>query len=809
MLTMIYKMTLVTALYVLLTALIWKRVQGRGMTLKAKLLIGLIYGGCSVLSTHFGVDYSRMMLNVRDMGPLSAGLFFDPVSGIIAGLIGGIERYIAGRFWGVGSYTRIACSVSTCLAGFLAAFLFIFIFKRKKPSAIYAFFMGAVMEVFHMYVVFITHRSDMNMAFYVVMTCAPPMITFTGLGMAASSTVLKICAGEWRNPFRRIPAEEVSVSQRFQFWLFIVSFAILMFNLTFAYGLQTQGAVQEARETLDMVSEDIRDTYIKLKQTEKNTDTLAAETARMNARAIAEAVTHTGGVDAADAAYLESMRDIYNLVSVTVTDGEGNAIASAGESPVYIGQFAGVLDGSVESLATNPSTVRAAAAARCGEGMIQVVVDRNVLANALNLAGLNEALSYFHVGRDGTFDVVLNNGIITSGDHRGLTLSTADMRTMREMPLEKDTMVTLFGKKALGRAERLDENTMLLAQLPVTEVYINRDIQMYETAFAGIVLFGVIYVLISMLVQGIVVNNLQLVNQSLHRITQGNLDETVSVRNSTEFTSLSDDINQTVSVLKGYIAAAEKRIEQELEFARTIQDSALPKNFDYPRTDFEIYATMDPAKEVGGDFYDFFFIDSNRLVMVVADVSGKGIPASLFMMRAKTAIRDLAESGMEPADILYKVNNTLCEGNDAEMFVTVWLGIIDLTNGAMFCANAGHEYPVLMRAGSDFEVFKDKHGLALAAMEGMRFKQYELQLNPGDRLFVYTDGIPEAIDENVEQYGMERLVNMLNSVKTEKMTVVLPAVREDIAKFAGNAEQFDDITMLGFVYAGPEGLGKK
>jgi serine phosphatase RsbU (regulator of sigma subunit) len=211
---------------------------------------------------------------------------------------------------------------------------------------------------------------------------------------------------------------------------------------------------------------------------------------------------------------------------------------------------------------------------------------------------------------------------------------------------------------------------------------------------------------------------------------------------------------------------------------------------------------MDPAKEVGGDFYDFFFVDQNKLAMVIADVSGKGIPAALFMMRSKTAIRGLAESGQTPSEILYRANNTLCEGNDAEMFVTVWLGIIDLETGLMKCANAGHEYPVIMGAGRDFEVLRDKHGLALAAMEEMRFREYEVQMNPGDRLFVYTDGIPEAIDEQVEQYGMDRLVEVLNGVKDARMESILPVVRKNIADFAGNAEQFDDITMLGFTYFG-------
>ena len=804
MLTMILKMTAVTSLYVLLTALIWKRVQGRKLSLSAKLVIGVIYGLCAVLSTHFGVDYVNMMLNVRDMGPLSAGLFFDPISGIVAGLIGGIERYIAGTYWGVGSYTRIACSVSTCLAGFVAAAMNIFIFKHKKPSPIYAFFMGAVMEVFHMYVVFITHRSDMNMAFYVVKTCAPPMIIFTGLGMAASSAVLKVLAGEWKNPLRKVSAEEIPVSQKFQFWLFAVTFAILAFNLNFSFFMQTKTADQNARDTLATVSGDIRRTYVELSQTVENTQAMGENTARMDAMAVAEAIDHGGGLQNADEAFLERMRTIFNLVSVTSVNGEGAVVSSAGDSKLNPKLLSEVLRGDAEALAVNAAAMQVAAGARCSEGMVQVVLDTNTLANALNLSGLNDSLSYFHVGSEGSFDIIRNSGIISVGDHKGFSLTTDELKLLKAQPDGACFVATLFRSESLCRIEHLDDGQTLLTRLPMTEVYANRDAQAYETALADIMLFAVIYVLISLLVQSIVVNNLELVNASLDRITNGNLDEVVSVRNSSEFASLSNDINQTVEALKGYIEAAEKRIEQELEFARTIQDSALPKNFTFARRDFELFATMDPAKEVGGDFYDFFFVDQNRLAMVIADVSGKGIPAALFMMRAKTAIRGLAESGRDPADILFRANKTLCEGNDAEMFVTVWLGIIDLSTGQMRCANAGHEYPVLMRSGGDYELLKDKHGLALAAMDGMKFREYELQMNPGDRLFVYTDGIPEAIDEQVEQYGTERLVRVLNAAKDATMQDVLPAVRRDIAHFVGNADQFDDITMLGFVFYGTE-----
>ncbi|MBR1737263.1 MAG: SpoIIE family protein phosphatase [Firmicutes bacterium] len=352
--------------------------------------------------------------------------------------------------------------------------------------------------------------------------------------------------------------------------------------------------------------------------------------------------------------------------------------------------------------------------------------------------------------------------------------------------------------KTYCRFERVASGYIMLTTLPMNEVFASRNSNAYETAFADILLFTVVFLLIYILVQKIVVNNLDRINVSLAIITKGNLDETVNVRSSSEFASLSDDINLTVTALKGYIEQAEKRMEEELEFARQIQSSALPKNFKFPRDEFELFASMDPAKEVGGDFYDFFFVDRNKIALVIADVSGKGIPASLFMMRSKTAIKSLAESGRSPSAIFERANDVLCEGNDADMFVTAWIGIVDLETGKVQCANAGHEYPAIKRADGKWELFKDKHSLALAAMEGMPFKDYEMQLNEGDKLFVYTDGVPEAIDKAEEQFGTDRMLEALNDAQNIGMKSILPFVRKRISNFVNGADQFDDITMLGF-----------
>ena len=326
----------------------------------------------------------------------------------------------------------------------------------------------------------------------------------------------------------------------------------------------------------------------------------------------------------------------------------------------------------------------------------------------------------------------------------------------------------------------------------------------YELLLSDVLLFTVLYLLTVILVEQLVSRNLKAVNGSLQKIISGDLNEKIEVRDSAEFSLLSDDINQTVTTLKGYIDESRKRMEQELALAAFIQESALPHVFTFTRNDFEIYALMKPARQVGGDFYDFFFTDINKMALVIADVSGKGVPAAMFMMRAKTAIVNTARIGKSPSEVLFEVNNILCEGNDAEMFVTAWIGIIDLETGFMRCANAGHEYPVLCRAGGEYELVKDKHGLVLGAMENVPMNEYTLQIEPGDRIFVYTDGVPEAIDKEENAYGTDRLVRKLNTVRNVPQQVTLEQVHSDMVEFVGEAEQFDDITMLGFTYNGKD-----
>ena len=252
------------------------------------------------------------------------------------------------------------------------------------------------------------------------------------------------------------------------------------------------------------------------------------------------------------------------------------------------------------------------------------------------------------------------------------------------------------------------------------------------------------------------------------------------------------------------ITAEKERINTELSMATQIQESMLPSIFPpYPdRKEFDIYAAMDPAREVGGDFYDFFLVDENHLGIVIADVSGKGVPAALFMMISKTILQNCAMLGSPVSDVLTQTNESLCAENKMDMFVTAWIGILDLQTGKMSCSSAGHEYPAVMSDSRTFELVRNKSGFVLGGFEGLRYQAYEITLKPGDKIFIYTDGVPEATNTHNELFGTDRMIDALNANSGGTPQEILAEVRRAVDEFVGEAEQFDDLTMLCLEYKG-------
>ena len=280
-----------------------------------------------------------------------------------------------------------------------------------------------------------------------------------------------------------------------------------------------------------------------------------------------------------------------------------------------------------------------------------------------------------------------------------------------------------------------------------------------------------------------------------------------------ELEALAHSIEEMDRSLKHYvrentaITAERERLNTELELAGSIQMDMLPCDFPpFPeRSEFDLYASMNPAKEVGGDFYDFFLVDEDHLALVIADVSGKGIPGALFMMMVKIMVQNCVLAGLSPKQVMEQVNEQIAENNSESMFVTVWLGILDIPSGKLTAVNAGHEYPIFKKPGGCYELIKDKHGMAVGTMEGIRYREYGMQFEPGSSLFVYSDGLPEANNRAEELFGMARTVAALNENPDLPPEETLCAVERAVDTFVGDAPQFDDLTMLCFAYHGAGG----
>ena len=296
--------------------------------------------------------------------------------------------------------------------------------------------------------------------------------------------------------------------------------------------------------------------------------------------------------------------------------------------------------------------------------------------------------------------------------------------------------------------------------------------------------------------------------EEVRGIRGDNLEFTWDMKADEETQTLAESFGTMTEKIRAYIrdlttvTAEKERIGAELDVARKIQSDMLPVDFP-EREDFRLYASMTPAKEVGGDFYDFFRVDDDHLALVMADVSGKGVPAALFMVIAKTLIKHRTMSGFaSPKEIFAAANSVLCERNEEMLFVTAWIGILSLSTGEMVCANAGHEYPMIRKAGGSFELFQDDHDIALAAWENTEFHEYTMKLEPGDMLFLYTDGFPESMNEANEQFTEGRMLSALNEEPFDDPKAMDEHLRLRVKEFVGEASQFDDMTALGFLYLG-------
>lgn len=788
---------------VLLYILDKKTAFGKMKYFPKQLIIGVVFGVLAICATEFGVNVDGATVNVRDSAPLCAGLIFGGPAGIIAGIIGGVERWFA-VLWGAGEYTRLACSVSTVLSGVIAALLRKFMFDNKKPSWYYGLAISMIMEIIHMLMIFLTNMSDVHKAFSFVKICSLPMISINGISVMLSVLFVSLIGRRKQEGKKDLR----NISQTFQRWLLVCVVLGFLCTTVFSWTLQTRLSESDAANIIRLNIDDVRQDIV-----EASDENLLSITHK-----IADEINSKENVSDEE---LSSLGKKYDIAEINIIDERGIIVAST--FPDFLNynmrggkqsaEFLSLLENykkefvqSYQSTSSNSEIMRKyAGVALDNGGFVQVAYDAERFQRDIDDQVVG-ATHNRHVGEDGGIIIADENQQIVSGQYydEGNNLSLIGIK----LNTEKTEQGEMFVSKVYGVEcycmYVISEGYYIIAALPLSEAVFSRDISVYVTVFMEFVVFGMLFVLVYFLIKKLIVDNIGKINMLLSKITNGDLNVVVDVRSNEEFASLSDDINSTVNTLKRYIDEAEARIDKELEFAKAIQHSALPSIFPpFPnKTEFDIFATMDTAKEVGGDFYDFYFVGDDRLAFLIADVSGKGIPAAMFMMTAKTLLKGFAEAGKDVDDVFTNANEKLCENNDAAMFVTAWMGIIDLKTGLVEFANAGHNPPLVRHKDGSFEYLKSRAGFVLAGMEGIRYRKNELMLNPGDEIFLYTDGVTEATDANNRLYGEDRLLDFMNTLNGAPADSICRTVKADVDSFVGDAPQFDDITMLYFRYNG-------
>ena len=773
-----------------------------------QIIIGLLFGGVSAFASSYGVQWLGTTVNVRDAAPLSAGLIFGAPAGIISGLIGGLYRWFS-VYWGGGTYTRLACSIATILAGFMAAGVRKLMFDNKKPTWSYGICIAVVCEVIHMILIFLTNMDNSSQAFEFVKGATAPMMLGNSVAVGVSIVLVSLFSHE--RFFRKKTSEGIAHTfQRRLLGCIVIAYLI---TSTFTLVLQNGMAKIETQEVFTVAINDVEATV--------------REKSNLQLLEIAEQVKQE--YENAPMVSLSGLAEKYDIKEINVVDSNG-IITNSTEADVINSYDMNSKEQSKEFVDTlkvqdtfvqeytprgkDESVWRKYAAVNLTDGgFIQVGYDAEQFHEMLNEFVIDVTKNR-HVGTDG-FVAVLDEQLcmVIDNAYAGKHISAIGIIPPAEMK-RGQAASALYNANVVDGVSSLSAEYMyvfkfvegycLIAAMPVAEAMFMRDASMLTSVFMQVLIFSTLFVFIYILIKRVIINNLKKINDTLAQITDGDLSVTVDVRSNAEFASLSDDINSTVATLKRYIAEAAARIDKELEYAKQIQLSALPTNFPAGE-DYCIYAQMIAAKEVGGDFYDFYKLNDTTVAFLAADVSGKGIPAAMFMMTAKTIIKDLAESGMAVNDIFTKANEKLCENNESGMFVTAWMGILDLSTGDVQFANAGHNPPLLKRADGSFEYLKTRAGFVLAGMEGIRYRVSEITLNPGDRLFLYTDGVPEATNIDNKLYGEDRLLTFMNQNASAEATKLLPALKANIDEFVGEAPQFDDITMLMFDYKPKKG----
>ena len=766
--------------------------------------IGVVFGVIACVLATFGCKSAGELIRLSDSAIICSGLIFGGPAGIISGIICSVYCHFASFITEYG-FIHTGLVIGSVVAGLYAAFARKFMFENKMPSWVMGLFVGITMEVIHFNILFSADVNDFRDILSVLNATTIPTITSNGVAVATPILIITILAGEQIFFNTRSKAK---ISQTVQAWLLGTVLLALICSSLFTFSLQAMIANMDTESIMSDTISDVKKDIIDASDDNllKKTENIAADIMKGEVK---------------DSQELARIAVVYNVDEINRVNKDGIIYATTKDDYMNFDmrqgeqskEFMCLIDGSERNyvqrlmpVSYDSSTNMKYAGVRIKGGeFVQVGYSESRfyddIKDRITLSAVNR-----HIGNKGYVVITDNNFEYQSyrADSDILYLSDASGPSIFGEMIKSSEEYTIVNGSILNRdvfcMYTTAEGYYIIGVYPADEAYFTRNIALYANVFTEIIIFTVLFAVIYILIRVIVVNNIFKINQSLAQITGGNLDTVVDVRNNEEFSMLSNDINSTVDTLKRYIAEAASRIDAELQYAKDIQASALPHiepNF-IGKDEYELYACMFTAKEVGGDFYDFYYVDDNHLAITIADVSGKGIPAALFMMTSKTMLRNMVESGMPIEEAMTSANARLCENNDANMFVTVWAAIIDLETGLMEFGNAGHNHPVIRKKDGSYEFLKSRPGMVLAGMDGVRYRRNEYQLESGDILYLYTDGVTEATNINNELFGDNRLLGSLNEAYKEDITMeeVCASVKKDVDLFVDEAPQFDDITML-------------
>ena len=766
---------------------------------KKQIIIGLSFGVISILGSELGYSYLGAQINCRDAAPVCAGLLFGPLAGIIAGLMGGIERWFAVA-WGAGTFTRLACTLGTILAGVHAALLRKYVFDNRRPFWLLAIAVAVLVEVIHLFLIVLTHTDAFREAFEIISSIGITLIVINSFSIGISSIIITLISQSNITLERKKQGRRIT--QIIQQWL-IVAFALaFVLSTWYIYTYQTALSRQESRTLLEQSIKDV----------ENGIDDLTNHILIQYATEITEELDKD----------LETLATWYGLTEINIANEKG--IITDTNNKDFIGfdfhsgpqsrEFLCIIDGDAESYTQDymPNTYYQQhdgkivymkyGAVAYKDGLLQVGYNADEFKSLTGT--ILESVRSRHIGQTGFVIIADNNGEILylpeevqKGNNEKIDLNKYEPFSMQKCKVNGEDYYYSYDKT---------ESYTIVGLYPLAEAERTRNISIYINSFMELIIFACLYIMIYKFIDIAVVRRINGFQNGLNAISNGQLDTSLNIRSTKEYSDLSDDINKTVNTLKKYIGEAEQRIKTELDLANNIQKSSLPivTPIISKRGDFEIAPFMATAKEVGGDFYDFYFTNRHTLNFVIADVSGKGIPAALFMMRAKTELRSLSEIGYPVNEVLEKGNYELCNGNDAGMFVTCWQGRIDLETGLVQYANGGHNPPIVKRKNGDTFFLKEKVNFILGGMDSSKYNIQEIQLEPGDLIFLYTDGITEATNSQTELYGEKRLLNFISSHDYEHMDELCEGIKKDIDAFVKEAPQFDDISMIALKYKGSD-----